>query len=140
VSVRDHLIIYQGLYWRPDRCGYTNSLLEAGLYTKEEAERTARNGRGDEPVPLKSAIEKYPPRGNPEVLAALGYYRLSTKPVCDKTGCFLAVPHEHKQWSITLFSNGPLTMSPHLSIVEGCDCIEGITIRCGRYDCVKGPK
>lgn len=31
------VIIKNGLYWRPNSCGYTSSRVEAGLYTEQEA-------------------------------------------------------------------------------------------------------
>lgn len=45
------------LYWRPNRCGYTTSLAQAGVYSAEEAEGIVRLGRGDEKVPLSSLRE-----------------------------------------------------------------------------------
>jgi hypothetical protein len=35
------------VWWRPDSCGYTQNILEAGLYSKEEAEETSRSSHGD---------------------------------------------------------------------------------------------
>ena len=41
----------RGRYWRPDRCGYTDDALAAGVYTLAEAEAiTAYSDRGV-PVP-----------------------------------------------------------------------------------------
>jgi hypothetical protein len=39
---QDHLILKGGHYYRPNRCGYTASPVEAGRYTKAEAERECR--------------------------------------------------------------------------------------------------
>jgi hypothetical protein len=38
VKPKEYLIRHSELYWRPNSEGYTNNLIEAGLYTKEEAE------------------------------------------------------------------------------------------------------
>lgn len=40
-SDRTYLVFrpFGALFWKPERRGYTAKLLEAGLYTREEAER-----------------------------------------------------------------------------------------------------
>lgn len=40
-SDKTHLVKKDGYYYRPNRSGYTTRVSEAGLYTKEEAEREA---------------------------------------------------------------------------------------------------
>ena len=39
---RDHLILKDGYYYRPNRAGYTQDVTAAGRYTKAEAEREAQ--------------------------------------------------------------------------------------------------
>jgi len=38
------LLEKRGLYWRPNSCGYTSSLYEAGLYEREDALRKGFRG------------------------------------------------------------------------------------------------
>jgi len=60
VTPRTFLIEHRpsSLWWKPDRCGYTREILEAGLYSEDEARRIERlrtDGLGrpqDVPVPL----------------------------------------------------------------------------------------
>jgi hypothetical protein len=33
-------------WWRPNHCGYTNSLFDAGLYTKAQADEIVAGSRG----------------------------------------------------------------------------------------------
>lgn len=52
-----------GLYYRPNNCGYTNSLLEAGLYNRDEAIKYCFDGEsngscGVYAMPLSMAIEQ----------------------------------------------------------------------------------
>jgi hypothetical protein len=42
------------LYWRANRCGYTNNLAYAGIYTQAEAERIEALQRGDVKVAVSS--------------------------------------------------------------------------------------
>ena len=63
VEIADHLI-WNGrsrVYWRANRCGYTADLLEAGLYTKEEAESLARNNddEHERAVPFAEKREEF---------------------------------------------------------------------------------
>lgn len=52
----DHVLIWspeKGMWWRPERCGYTASRVEAGTYERADAERIVagshgRNGRIEE--------------------------------------------------------------------------------------------
>jgi hypothetical protein len=43
------------LYWRPDKCGYTNEIAKAGLYDEIESKRIEDGGRGDKRIPLNKA-------------------------------------------------------------------------------------
>lgn len=54
-----HRQLVQGfaIWWRPNRCGYTNNLAHAGRYSKEEAESIARI-RGDDFPVAESEIGK----------------------------------------------------------------------------------
>ena len=62
------------VFWRANRCGYTENLLAAGLYDKREADRI-RSGLGverdDTVIPLSDAIETFATGANPEIVAAL---------------------------------------------------------------------
>lgn len=56
---RDYLVLecMSNLWWRPNAGGYTSDLLGAGLYTREEAERYARDpSRKEKAVPLISVV------------------------------------------------------------------------------------
>ena len=46
------------MWWKPRACGYTGDLLEAGLYTKAQAERIARAnyGRDERAVPVQEYL------------------------------------------------------------------------------------
>lgn len=47
----------EDLFWRPDRCGYTTQLLEAGLYTEEEAKKQERSRPDvDRAVSIREAL------------------------------------------------------------------------------------
>lgn len=65
-----YLIVYnpEDLYWRPNRAGYTRQLIEAGLYTKEEAEEQHRSRNADIAVSLKDELARL--QLNPEVVQA----------------------------------------------------------------------
>ncbi len=52
MEVRSFLIRQGGLYWRPNGCGYTANLFEAGLFTEAYAKRAEGNRR----TPLDRAI------------------------------------------------------------------------------------
>jgi len=43
-----YLILHRGLWWGPDRRGYTDNILDAGLYTEKEATSIC-SGRRDPP-------------------------------------------------------------------------------------------
>jgi 16S rRNA U516 pseudouridylate synthase RsuA-like enzyme len=75
VTVTHYLIKkYGDGYWRPKSCGYTNSVLEAGLYTEAEAAQF-QDKKSDHsyavPVDegLKTQIRQAVDRLNHEVLA-----------------------------------------------------------------------
>lgn len=57
----DYVLIKRGLYYRPDNCGYTGILDEAGRYTEEEAKAHVTPpelvGPYDEPVTMQLASE-----------------------------------------------------------------------------------
>lgn len=40
------------LYWRPNKCGYTTDLAEAGLYGEREALSIESGRRGDKAIPF----------------------------------------------------------------------------------------
>jgi hypothetical protein len=64
----DKVIIYSGqhgAYWGPNTCGYVYSPLEAGLYTREEAEGRV-NGCG----PEKKVEIRPTPDDHPEIFKA----------------------------------------------------------------------
>lgn len=42
------------LYWRPHSQGYTTSIAEAGVYSKQEATRIVNNKRGDKMIDMWS--------------------------------------------------------------------------------------
>jgi hypothetical protein len=45
------VVLYRGLFWGPDRGGYTSSLLTAGLYSEAEAKQIEQGSdRGDRAV------------------------------------------------------------------------------------------
>ena len=52
------VILYRGLYWGPNRGGYTNNLLMAGLYSEEEATQFDGYDRGDKGVPALGEFEQ----------------------------------------------------------------------------------
>jgi hypothetical protein len=60
-------------WWRPGERGYTRELLLAGIYTKADAERHARNPENERAMPLRVALAEatggYEARGS--VLAHL---------------------------------------------------------------------
>ena len=41
-----YVIIKQGLYYKPNSLGYTGVLFEAGMYSKEKADKISRNSGG----------------------------------------------------------------------------------------------
>lgn len=57
-AARTWVIQTGDLFWRENRCGYTRSVLHAGLYTEAEACRQqeigTRDGRNDRAIPLAS--------------------------------------------------------------------------------------
>lgn len=57
-AVADHLIWSHKhrAWWRPQRCGYTTDLLQAGLYTKTEATKLCGPHSGSEARHAASAI------------------------------------------------------------------------------------
>ncbi len=56
MSERKDWLIFESshqLWWRADACGYSSSLLDAGLYTQDDALRYASNpSRFDRAVPI----------------------------------------------------------------------------------------
>ena len=57
------LKVKRGLWYRPDNCGYTDRVIEAGLYQREEALRYCfdgeQNGKWDVcAVPIRMAIRQ----------------------------------------------------------------------------------
>lgn len=62
-----YVILLGDLYWRPNSQGYTRFLLEAGVYSEEEARSIeAMRPPQDKAVPLATAVAAQ--RVNPEVL------------------------------------------------------------------------
>lgn len=47
-----HCYIYKGGYYRPNSCGYTDSMCKAGIYTKEDALRHAEGCRDIKLIPV----------------------------------------------------------------------------------------
>lgn len=37
---------YAAMFWRPNRCGYTERIEDAGRYSEDEARQIVENGRG----------------------------------------------------------------------------------------------
>jgi hypothetical protein len=63
-------------YWRPKSCGYTNSILEAGVYTEDEA-RQFMDDKSNHSYSiriddsLKTQIRQAVDRLNPEILSVV---------------------------------------------------------------------
>ncbi len=72
------LLKKRGAWWRPDGCGYTNNLLQAGVYDQAEADKHHDWNRDSSdydltiPVPLEFAVAEFAGRGfTPEILEAV---------------------------------------------------------------------
>lgn len=61
--MKQFLIVYKDLYWRPNRNGYTTQIVDAGLYSEDEAKRQQESGRNprDWAVPLDEEIARLRP-------------------------------------------------------------------------------
>lgn len=59
------------LFWRPDCAGYTNNVLEAGLYTLDQVRKIERNRREPPDVGVRLAQVLAELQINPAVLDAL---------------------------------------------------------------------
>ena len=46
-ELKNYFIKKGGYYYRPNSCGYTERVHQAGLYTKEEAQESERLSKGD---------------------------------------------------------------------------------------------
>lgn len=53
-----YFISHGGLWWRADRCGYTDNILEAGLYSEQEATATAKDRRTPCDLPFHVSTQR----------------------------------------------------------------------------------
>lgn len=49
MSGKEYVLLKRGLYWRPGSFGYTESILEAGLFSEEESAQAVERGRFNPP-------------------------------------------------------------------------------------------
>ncbi len=60
MSEEEHVLIKRGLYWRPEGCGYTGVLADAGRYTAWEAASTRDHDQEVKSMPASEAPEFSP--------------------------------------------------------------------------------